>query len=291
MVSSSAWSQMLSQKVALYANVCIHVTEKMLSFLTILCSEIAERFGLPLLENSPRQTVRRECFSQELPLPSYSRGVRQPRGGHCQPSLLHKALSLCSAGLQQAGSASYKPSRDLTSPEGGTPAPVASAAKPEPRPKEKLKPESEPWPKEKPEPESQLKEKPEPESQLNEKPELEPRPEEEPEEEPRPEEESELELWPEEEPELENEPESQPEEEPESKKEPKHDKKPVSRSVLCYEFSLLGKKAGTCGRQRREHLGRVSTPSWQSLAVPIFTGQLCQTALTHFILPILGGKG
>lgn len=79
MVNSSAWSQMLSQKVALYTNVCIHVTDKMLSFLIILCSEIAERFGLPLLENSPRQTVRRECFSQELPLPLQQRCQAAPR--------------------------------------------------------------------------------------------------------------------------------------------------------------------------------------------------------------------
>ncbi|KAF2978048.1 hypothetical protein EK904_013899 [Melospiza melodia maxima] len=96
--------------------------------------------------------------------------------------------SLCPAGLQQAGSASYKPSQERTSPKGRTPAPPASAAKHEPWAKEKHKLELEPWPDEMPELESQPKEEPELESQPKEKPELEPRPEEELEEEPQPEE-------------------------------------------------------------------------------------------------------
>nr|XP_054495478.1 glutamate-rich protein 6 [Agelaius phoeniceus] len=194
----------------------------------------------------PRAVSTQESLSSEANLLlSKEQDSQRQQKRHLARELADQSLRLSATkGLQQAGSASYKPSQELASPEGGTPAPVASAAKPEPRPKEKPKPEPEPRPKEKPEPESQPKEKPEPESRLKEKPELEPRPEEEPEEEPRPEEESELELWPEEEPELENEPESQPEEEPESKKEPKRDKKPMSRSVLCYEFSLLGKKVG-----------------------------------------------
>ncbi|KAL9844805.1 glutamate-rich protein 6 isoform 2-T2 [Geothlypis trichas] len=218
------------------------------------CKRSRELYGFIMKEKKrledasslSRAVSTQESLSSEANLLlSKEQDSQRQQKRHLARELADQSLRLnATKGLQQAGSASYKPSRDLTSPEGGTPAPAASAAKPRPRSKEKLKPESEPWPEEKPEAESQLKEKPEPESQLNEKPELEPRPEEEPEEEPRPEEESELELWPEEEPELENEPESQPEEEPESKKEPKHDKKPVSRSVLCYEFSLLGKKVG-----------------------------------------------
>lgn len=69
MVSSSVRSKMLSQKVALYTDVCIFVTEKMLPFTIILCSEIAEHFGLPLLESTPRLPVRMECFSQNSQSP------------------------------------------------------------------------------------------------------------------------------------------------------------------------------------------------------------------------------
>ncbi|XP_057887299.1 LOW QUALITY PROTEIN: glutamate-rich protein 6 [Melospiza georgiana] len=212
----------------------------------------------------PRAVSTQESLSAEANLLlSKEQDSQRQQKRHLARELADQSLRLSATkGLQQAGSASYKPSQERTSPKGRTPAPPASAAKhepwakekhklePEPWAKDKHKLELEPWPDEMPELESQPKEEPELESQPKEKPELEPRPEEELEEEPQPEEESELELWPEEEPELENEaelenePKSQPEEEPESKKEPKHDKKPASRSVLCYEFSLLGKKVG-----------------------------------------------
>ncbi|XP_041323909.1 glutamate-rich protein 6 [Pyrgilauda ruficollis] len=132
---------------------------------------------------------------------------------------------------QQAGPLSYEPSQELPSPKAGSPVPVASAAEPEYLSEPELRP----------------KEKPTPESWPEEQPELEPQPKEEPELEPRPEE-PEPELQPEEEPELEkepgSEPESQPEEEPQPEKKLKRDKKPMSRSVLGYDFSLLGKKVG-----------------------------------------------
>ncbi|XP_062355065.1 glutamate-rich protein 6 [Cinclus cinclus] len=111
---------------------------------------------------------------------------------------------------------------------------------PEPWPKEELEPE--PWPKEEPEPEPWPKEELEPEPWPKEEPEPEPWPKEEPEPEPLPEEEPSLEKEPR--PEEEPQTEPQPKEEPKPKKEPKQDKEPISRGVLCYNFSLLGKKVG-----------------------------------------------
>uniref|UniRef100_A0A8C9N1R3 FAM194 C-terminal domain-containing protein n=1 Tax=Serinus canaria TaxID=9135 RepID=A0A8C9N1R3_SERCA len=203
-----------------------------------------ERKRLEDASSLPRAVSTQESLSSEANLlQSKEQDSQRQQKRHLARELADQYLRLSATkGPQKAGFASYETSQELTSPEGGTPVAVASAAKPEPWPREKPKLEPEPQPKEKPEPEpeSQPKEKPEPESWPK-KPELEPWPKEEPEEESQPEEEPELELWHEEEPKLEKEPESWPEEEP---KQPKRDKKPVSRSVHCYEFSLLGKKVG-----------------------------------------------
>ncbi|XP_038002123.1 glutamate-rich protein 6 [Motacilla alba alba] len=200
---------------------------------------VRERKRLEDASSLPRAVSTQESLGSEanLLLPKEQDSHRQQKR-HLARELAEQSLRLSAIkGSQQAGFVSYEPSQELASPEGGTPVPLASAAEP--------KPEPEPQPKEKPkpEPEPQPKEKPEPEHRPEEEPEEEPWPEEEPKEEPRPEEEPELEPRPEEEPELE-EPESRPGEEPELQEEPKHDKKAASRSVLCYEFSLLGKKVG-----------------------------------------------
>ncbi|XP_053808134.1 glutamate-rich protein 6 [Vidua chalybeata] len=133
-------------------------------------------------------------------------------------------------GSQQAGSVSYEPSQELSSPEGSTPVPAASAAEPEPEPWPKEKPKPEPRPEEKPELEPQTEEEPEPEPEPRpeEKPELEPLPEEEPEPEPLSEEEPKPEPLPKEEPEPEPLP-KKPELEPLPEEEPKPEPRPKEK--------------------------------------------------------------
>ena len=101
---------------------------------TILFSEIAEHFGLSLLENTPRQTPRIEHFSQKFPLPQVTASLQR-----CQaaPTLTLPALpdadkpSLCSLGSNQAGTISYLLSREPPSPKGRTLVPGGKAAEPE----------------------------------------------------------------------------------------------------------------------------------------------------------------
>ncbi|KAI1236066.1 hypothetical protein IHE44_0002162 [Lamprotornis superbus] len=174
---------------------------------------------------------------------------------------------------------------------------------PEPEPQSEEKPKLEPWPKEEPEPEPRAEEKPKPEPWPKEEPSLkkepwpkeEPKPEKEPnlEKEPWPKKEPELEPWPKEEPGPEKEPQheeepepepqsekepgpepepkAQPEEKPEPKKEPKH-KEPVSRGVLHYDFSLLGKKINQLKQGVINTLPGSSYPSG-NLAINIIRGR------------------
>ncbi|XP_031361535.2 glutamate-rich protein 6 [Lonchura striata] len=225
---------------------------------------VKEKKRLEDVSSLPRTVSTHESLGSEANLLlSKEQDNQRQQKRHLAIELSESLRPSATKGSRQAGSISYEPSQELSSPEGGTPVPAANAAEPEsepepepePQPEEKLEPKTRP--KEEPEPEPRPKEEPELELQPEEpelepwpekEPELELRPEEEPESELRPEEEPESELRPEEEPELEKEPgpepESSPEEKPKCKLKKEQDKKPTSRGVLGYDFSLLGKKVG-----------------------------------------------
>ncbi|XP_023789011.1 glutamate-rich protein 6 [Cyanistes caeruleus] len=194
-----------------------------------------ERKRLEDVSSLPRAVSTQESLGSEanLLLSKEQENWRQQKR-HLARELAEQSLKpSATKGSQQAGSISCELSQELTSPRGGTPEPVPSAAEP--------KPKLEPQPQEL-EPEPQPQEELEPEPQPQEEPG--PEPESWPEEEPGPEPESWLEEEPEPQPQEEPgpKPESRPEEEPEPELE--HEEEPVAFGDLGYDFSLLGKKVG-----------------------------------------------
>jgi len=81
-----------------HTDVCIYIIEKNTSFFRVLFSEIAEHFGLPLLDRKHSQD-RMEHFSQKLSLPSVTASLRrcqQPAVGAAGPARCALTLPLLS---------------------------------------------------------------------------------------------------------------------------------------------------------------------------------------------------